>query len=381
MSLRSHPVFFKALAGLGALAVAMGIGRFAFTPVLPMMIADAGLDIRSGGLLASSNYLGYLLGALSATFFRLPVTKAIRLGLLCTGLLTIAMAAEFPFSVWAVLRFLAGVCSAWVLISVSSWNIDNLQDAQRPWLGNLVFVGVGSGVTGAGLLCLALVHWHAHSSVAWLVLGLLALSITALAWRQFEVPAKPENSASKAAVPHTFRWNAEAVRMVICYGAYGFGYILPATFLPVMAKAALNGSPVFGWSWVVFGLAAIASVWLAAPAVRWLGARKSWVMYHWVMGFGVALPAIHANLLTILIAALCVGGTFIVVTVVAVQDAKQLTKGDATQLIAAMTSAFALGQVIGPFTVRGGANSFEWPLLLAAAILIGSGALLLKKID
>lgn len=381
MSLRSHPVFFKALAGLGALAVAMGIGRFAFTPVLPMMIADAGLDIRSGGLLASSNYLGYLLGALSATFFRLPVTKAIRLGLLCTGLLTIAMAAEFPFSVWAVLRFLAGVCSAWVLISVSSWNIDNLQDAQRPWLGNLVFVGVGSGVTGAGLLCLALVHWHAHSSVAWLVLGLLALSITALAWRQFEVPAKPENSASKAAVPHTFRWNAEAVRMVVCYGAYGFGYILPATFLPVMAKAALNGSPVFGWSWVVFGLAAIASVWLAAPAVRWLGARKSWVMYHWVMGFGVALPAIHANLLTILIAALCVGGTFIVVTVVAVQDAKQLTKGDATQLIAAMTSAFALGQVIGPFTVRGGANSFEWPLLLAAAILIGSGALLLKKID
>lgn len=381
MSLRSHPVFFKALAGLGALAVAMGIGRFAFTPVLPMMIADAGLDIRSGGLLASSNYLGYLLGALSATFFRLPVTKAIRLGLLCTGLLTIAMAAEFPFSVWAVLRFLAGVCSAWVLISVSSWNIDNLQDAQRPWLGNLVFVGVGSGVTGAGLLCLALVHWHAHSSVAWLVLGLLALSITALAWRQFEVPAKPENSASKAAVPHTFRWNAEAVRMVVCYGAYGFGYILPATFLPVMAKAALNGSPVFGWSWVVFGLAAIASVWLAAPAVRWLGARKSWVMYHWVMGFGVALPAIHANLLTILIAALCVGGTFIVVTVVAVQDAKLLTKGDATQLIAAMTSAFALGQVIGPFTVRGGANSFEWPLLLAAAILIGSGALLLKKID
>lgn len=148
-----------------------------------------------------------------------------------------------------------------------------------------------------------------------------------------------------------------------------------------MAKAALNGSPVFGWSWVVFGLAAIASVWLAAPAVRWLGARKSWVMYHWVMGFGVALPAIHANLLTILIAALCVGGTFIVVTVVAVQDAKLLTKGDATQLIAAMTSAFALGQVIGPFTVRGGANSFEWPLLLAAAILIGSGALLLKKID
>ncbi|HEX5485411.1 MAG TPA: YbfB/YjiJ family MFS transporter [Limnobacter sp.] len=381
MSLRSHPVFFKALAGLGALAVAMGIGRFAFTPVLPMMIADAGLDIRSGGLLASSNYLGYLLGALSATFFRLPVTRAIRFGLLFTGLLTIAMAAEFPFTVWAVLRFLAGVCSAWVLISVSSWNIDNLQDAQRPWLGNLVFVGVGSGVTGAGLLCLALVHWHAHSSVAWLVLGLLALAITALAWRQFEVPAKAENLTHKSASPHTFRWNAEAVRMVICYGAYGFGYILPATFLPVMAKAALNGSPVFGWSWVVFGLAAIASVWLAAPAVRWLGARKSWVMYHWVMGIGVALPAIHANLLTILIAALCVGGTFIVVTVVAVQDAKRLTRGDATQLIAAMTSAFALGQVVGPFTVRGGADSFEWPLLLAATILIGSGALLLKKID
>ena len=57
------------LAGLLALAVAMGIGRFAFTPVLPMMQADLGLSLAQGSWLASANYLGYLLGALLVTVF------------------------------------------------------------------------------------------------------------------------------------------------------------------------------------------------------------------------------------------------------------------------------------------------------------------------
>src|SRR2546430_13524654 len=55
-----------ALAGLAALAVAMGIGRFAFTPLLPMMQDDAGISLAQGGYLASANYLGYLAGALLA---------------------------------------------------------------------------------------------------------------------------------------------------------------------------------------------------------------------------------------------------------------------------------------------------------------------------
>src|SRR5213595_1775561 len=80
-----------ALAGLTALAVAMGIGRFAFTPILPLMQQDAGLSVAGGGWLASANYLGYLVGALSAMGLRIRPATATRGGLVLIGLATLGM--------------------------------------------------------------------------------------------------------------------------------------------------------------------------------------------------------------------------------------------------------------------------------------------------
>ena len=93
-----------AFAGLAALAVAMGVGRFAFTPVLPMMLQDQALSIREGGWLASANYLGYLIGAVSAVALPVRAETAIRYGLASIGLGTLAMALPLPFPAWLLLR-------------------------------------------------------------------------------------------------------------------------------------------------------------------------------------------------------------------------------------------------------------------------------------
>ncbi len=98
-----------AFAGLTALAVAMGIGRFAFTPILPMMQQDAVLSLGGGSWLATANYLGFLLGAVSAIRLRVSHTNTIRYGLVAIGVATLAMGCTSQFTAWIVLRALAGV--------------------------------------------------------------------------------------------------------------------------------------------------------------------------------------------------------------------------------------------------------------------------------
>ena len=372
----------QALAGFAALAVAMGIGRFAFTPVMPMMLQDAGLSIVSGGWLASANYVGYLIGALSAMALpvarRIPPERVIRGGLVVLGIATLAMGLPLPLPAWLLLRLLAGTASAWVLISVSAWCLDTLAVHQRPFLNSVVFAGVGGGIAAAGLLCIAL---NGGSRSAWIALGLLASGVTALIWRFFP-PHAPAAAGARPGGRGALRWNADAVRLVCCYGIFGFGYIIPATFLPVMAKNALHGSAAYGWTWPLFGLAAAGSTLAVATLKRHLNNRRLWMIGHWVMAAGILLPVFSPRLPSILAAALCVGGTFMVITLVALQEAKQVAGDGATALIAAMTSAFAGGQILGPLTVRataGGNASFSGGLMMAAALLAASALLLIRN--
>jgi MFS family permease len=172
----------SAWAGLAALAVALGIGRFAFTPVLPMMQDDFGLALAQAGWLASANYAGYLAGALSAIRARLPASRAIRGGLVVIGLSTLAMALQQPFLSWLALRFVAGMASAWVLVFVSAWSLERLALLGRPSLSGVVYAGVGTGIVIAGGGCLAVMELDAGSAGAWLALGAGSLLVTALIW-------------------------------------------------------------------------------------------------------------------------------------------------------------------------------------------------------
>ncbi len=371
-----------ALAGLAALAVAMGIGRFAFTPILPMMLQDAGLSVAGGGWLASANYLGYLVGALWAGAARSRAAPAIRAGLAAIALSTLAMTLDAGFAAWTVLRFIAGVASAWVLVHVSSWCLERILPLGRPILAGVLFAGVGTGVAVAGLLCVALMSVHAQSSSAWLLLGLASLAVIALVWPVFS--SSNQNSTQSRA---RGRWSWAQLRLVIAYGAYGFGYIIPATFLPVMARDVVSDPAVFGWAWPVFGAAAA----LSTLGVALLSGRKgnpggnrvAWIWSHLVMALGVAAPVFWPGAPGIVLAALCVGGTFVVITMVGLQEARVIAgkEGNANPapLMAAMTAAFAAGQIAGPLSVSflvGAGGGFSAALLIACASLL-AGALVL----
>ena len=368
-----------AFVGFIALGIAMGIGRFAFTPILPMMQEEAAISVGQGGWLASANYLGYLLGALSAVKLPWKAATAIRAGLLVIGIATFSMGSVEGFAPWLVLRGLAGVGSAWVLVFASAWSLGKLSAAGRSTLRGTVFAGVGTGIAMAGLVCVALGQRSAGSRIAWQGLGVLALVGTVAIWPAFRADHDERGTHERPDASPRFSWDVDSLRLVLCYGIFGFGYIIPATFVPAMARTLVKDPLVFGWSWPVFGIAAALSTLVAVAASGFVGNRRLWAISHLVMALGVAAPAVWPTIGGVLIAALLVGGTFMVVTMGGMHEAQIVGGSQATSLMAVMTAAFATGQVVGPLLVSfavGPHVDFSRPLLIAGLLLMVSAGTL-----
>jgi hypothetical protein len=335
------------VAGALSLAVAMGIGRFAFTPMLPLMIRDGQLDLGAGGWLAAANYAGYLVGAMTVSRIGWPAPRLSAAALLATAALTAAMALPVPAALWAGLRLLAGACSAWAFISTSVWSLGALAQLRQLSWGSAVYAGVGAGISIAGLACLAGAVSGASAPALWLQLGLLGLVLTLPIFRvlrQLDPAVAPPPSRAATAAPPP----ASTAGIIICYGVFGFSYILPATFLPVLARSAVEDPRLFGLAWPVFGLLAILSTFGAGWCARHASRLQVWAAAHLLMGVGVLLPSLWLSGLTIALASLLVGGTFMVVTMTGVQESRARAPHDPTPLLGRMTTAFAVGQIAGP---------------------------------
>jgi MFS family permease len=373
---RPLPAWAIGLAGLLSLAVAMGIGRFAFTPLLPLMVQAGQLDVAAGGWIAAANYAGYLLGALTASRTGWAAPRLAVVALTGTALLTAAMALGGPTAWLALLRLLAGVASAWAFVATSIWCLSALASAGvTPWTSAL-YAGVGIGVALAGLDCLlgATAGWSADA--LWIQLGVLAaLLVAPVAWVLARLPA---NVTARAAQPPAAMPPGSA-GLVACYAMLGFGYILPATFLPVLARSLVDDPRLFGLAWPVFGATAAVSTVVAAGVLRRFSRLHVWSVSHLLMGLGTLLPSVWLAGWTIAASALLVGGTFMVVTLAGVQEIRARAQGDATRLVGLMTAAFAIGQIAGPVASAlllrvSPAHGLDLALQAGAASLFASAA-------
>src|SRR5690242_14758641 len=162
-----------------ALAVAMGIGRFAFTPLLPLMVRDGSLPQSAGAWLAVSNYAGYLVGALTASRLNFSLAALMRVSLIGIAASTAATGAVDTLAAWMVLRGIAGALSAWALVATSAWALQYLARTGRAGLSGTVYAGVGLGIAFAGLFCLAAARPGVSASEIWLELGAAAALLIA----------------------------------------------------------------------------------------------------------------------------------------------------------------------------------------------------------
>ncbi|RSZ37152.1 MULTISPECIES: YbfB/YjiJ family MFS transporter [unclassified Variovorax] len=365
-----------ALACMVTLAVAMGLGRFAFTPMLPIMLHEGKLELAAGGVLASLNYLGYFLGAVSCAAIGVKASSMVRGGLLATAALLVGMGVLNSFTSWGVLRTAAGVMSAWVFVFASGWGLRRLAETNAPTLAGVIYTGPGIGIAMTGLLGGALGRWG--SEAGWIGLGILAVVLIAVIWRVFDDGERVHAAGGGAPAPATAARVAapadrsDAIWLVALYGLAGFGYIITATFLPVIARQALPGSSWPDFFWPLFGLAIIPGALIGARAPTHWDNRLLLACAYALQALGVVLSVAWPSIAGFALGSLLLGMPFTAITLFAMRDARRLRGNAAAGLIGYATASYGVGQIVGPLFAAPLAQrtgSFQLPLLVAAAAL------------
>lgn len=378
MSAPSHHPVKLALGGLLALAAALGVGRFVYTPILPLMVEDLGMSQSVAGVIASMNFAGYLAGALAAASPRLRGSRrGWLLGALAASAATTgAMGLAGSGSVFSVLRFLGGFASAFVMVFASALVLDRLGTVGRGSLSALHFAGVGAGIAASAAVVSVLVAAGGDWRTLWYASALLSLACLAAASILIPDAAEPPRAAVQE---HAGRQGALR-RLVVAYGLFGFGYVITATFL----VAIVRGSPQLRASepyvWLLVGLAAAPSVAIWGMAARRIGNARAFGIASLLQAIGVAASVLSPNVTGIIGAALLLGGTVMGLTALGLIEARRLSPGDVRRTLAIVTASFGVGQIVGPtaagvlFDLTG---SFLVPSLGAAAALLAAALLML----
>ncbi|WP_175831106.1 YbfB/YjiJ family MFS transporter [Burkholderia cenocepacia] len=386
-----------ALACMVGLAVVLGVGRFAFTPLLPLMLADGSIGLKGGSWLASANYAGYFAGAVSCAALRVAPARMVRFGLMATVLLTAAMGVGHLLPVWLVVRFVAGVVSAWTFVFVSQWGLRRLAELHAPEWSGVIYAGPGVGIVVTGLIGSALAGQRA--SVGWLGFAALSAVLSVAIWRKFGTTPAPERTPTPAhaqptppaAAPHaatgapvtpaaradTRRPRADAAWLVVLYGAPGFGYIITATFLPVIARAALPAaSPWPDLFWPMFGAALIVGAITAARLPGRWDNRLLLAAGCATQALGIAAGIVWPNAAGFSVGSALLGLPFTAITLFAMREARRLHGERAAGLMGYATASYGVGQILGPLVAAPLAarfGSFTPALWVAvAALLLGA---------
>ena len=383
------------LVGMLALAAAMGIGRFAFTPLLPMMLNDGVIDLPGASWLASANYLGHLLGALLCTFQpliwqRFPGLPAVaaptwaRAGLVATCVFTLGMALHLPW-LWPVLRFAAGAASAVVFVFTSGWCLGQLAARNAGALGAAIYAGPGAGIVLSGLIASGMVAAGWSASSGWLVFGVLTIILTAMVWRTFQQQAEKKQSLQATATQvvaasELFHQQASLQEMLVLaltYGLAGFGYIITATFLPVIARQALPPSALLDMFWPLFGVGVVVGA-LLSSRISLSGDLRYWLAGCYVVqALAVSVSIFIPTLAGFGLSSLLLGLPFTAITFFAMQEVRRLRPRTAHAYMGLLTVMFGLGQIAGPplvaFLLRRASSlaaGFALSLEIAAASLL-----------
>ncbi len=368
-------------AGVCALLLTVGLARFGYTPLLPIMREDAGLSYLAGGWLATFNYLGYMSGALlAATIQRLQVKYTLyRIGLIAAVLSTAAMGLTTNVMLWALLRFIGGVTAVCGMLIASGLIMNWLiRQRQRPLLG-IHFAGLGLGIVVSGLAVGFMVDrlsWDQQ----WLWLGALGVVFFIPAWVWMPPPADVTHHAAQAApaLPSN-RWMKVLIAAYFCAG---FGYVISATFIVAIVEGlpALTGKG--SWVWVMLGIAAAPSTFLWDRIAQHMGQIPALLLAYALQVVSFVLPLLSSSALPNVISAILYGTTFVGIVSLTLSLVGRYSPNNPAKAMARLTLSYGAAQVIAPAIagyIAEATGSYQGALHVAALVM-GVGIVLLTRL-
>ncbi|HEX9078991.1 MAG TPA: YbfB/YjiJ family MFS transporter [Desulfuromonadaceae bacterium] len=363
--------------GMLGMMVAMGIGRFAFTPILPMMQRDLGMSHSLAGGLASLNYAGYLAGALACALWpRLLRSGLVNLGALVASIsTTLLMGLTLSPLWWGGLRLVAGGASAVLFVAIAIEVTENLVHCRHNRWSSALYGGIGLGIALSGAVA-PLLDRLGGWSAAWVGMGVISV---VLALTGIVVAGKRQGALTvpDAGAPVAGGLSGIA-RLATAYFLEGIGYIVSATFLVTMVAHTPGLAGFAPWSWVAVGLAAAPSTILWQRAATGMGVRQALTLAYLLQAGGILLSIGAGSAFRAGLAAVIFGGTFLGIVALVMAEGGRRAGTEGRRAAAILTACFGAGQVMGPSLAglladkQGG---FTLPLLLAGSVVAIGGVL------
>ena len=360
-----------ALPGFCASFVSIGVARFAYTPLLPAIIAGHWFSDNAATWLAAANLAGYLIGVIGADL----AARRVSASLLLRGAMLLASASLFACAVpcgttwFFAWRLLSGVAGGVAMVMAAPTIFPHVPPARRGFVSGAIFMGIGFGIALSGTLVPLLLIQGITGT--WLGLGVVAGGFTILGWKGWlEPPTQPEpHHHSRPRLPRL------ALRgLYLIYGLNAFALVPHMVFLvDYVARGLGQGRASATQYWVLFGLGAVVGPLIAGRAVDKWGAGPTLVAALTAQLIFIALSAIIASPVTLIASSLAIGAATIGIVPIALARIREILRHQPSAHFAAWrtaTASFALLQAAGAY---GMSFLFNWSEG-SYRLLFGAGA-------
>jgi predicted MFS family arabinose efflux permease len=341
---------YKVLAaGLASLMLVLGVARFAYTPLLPLMQQQAGLGLAAGGWLAALNYAGYLCGAVAASMISDLILKdrLYRIGLVLAVASTVVMGMSTELWVWAASRFIAGLASAAGMLLgtglILNWLI---RHDHRSELG-IHFAGIGLGIA----LCAAAVMLMSSSldwRWQWGVFSALGAALLVPAWAWLPRPEPSAVSRAGTALEEHPPTQGFMRLFLVAYFFAGVGYVVSATFIVAIIDRLPGMAGKGTWVFLVIGLAAAPACIVWDLIARRTGDLRALLLAGGLQTVGILLPVLVPGAVAAFAGAILFGGTFIGIVSLVLTMAGRYYPTRPAKIMGKMTVAYGIAQMLAP---------------------------------